>query len=72
MVMWTATKNTKCCATCANWGGERKATSAKSAETPHTDTRGKCYAGVFSSVTQGQCACEGRSCPKYQMWGALK
>ena len=39
--MWTATKNTKCCATCANWGGERKATSAKSAETPHTDTLGK-------------------------------
>ena len=22
--MWTATKSTKCCATCANWGGDRK------------------------------------------------
>ncbi len=70
--MWTATKSTKCCATCANWGGARKRTYANCSETPNPGTRGKCYEGVFTSVTQGQCACEGRNCPKYTLWGALK
>lgn len=70
--MWTATNGTKCCATCANWGGERKATYAHSAQTTSPSTRGKCYEGVFTSVTQGQCACEGRSCLKYRLWGAIK
>lgn len=70
--MWTATKNTKCCATCANWGGDRTATYAKNAETPSPSERGKCYENVFCGVTPGPCACDGRNCSKYQPWGALK
>lgn len=62
--MWTATKNTKCCATCANWRGYRTE-KGNVVETASPSDRGKCGAGVFSSVTQGQCACEGRSCGKY-------
>ena len=68
--MWSAVKSRKCCATCANWGGQRQVHHS-SVETPHPDTRGKCFAGVFCSVTAGPSACNGGSCPKYQPWGAL-
>ena len=70
--MWTATKSTKCCATCANWGGERKANFGKASETPSGSTRGKCYEGVPADASQGPCACGGRNCPEYRLWGALK
>lgn len=70
--MWTATKSTKCCATCANWGGHRRATNASAAEAVSPSDRGECYAGVFSSVTGGQCACNGNSCSKYELWAALR
>lgn len=69
--MWNPTSSTKCCATCANWAGER-VPKPLGVEVPSTSTRGKCYAGVFTSVSSGQCACEGRSCTKYQKWGALR
>lgn len=70
--MWTATKNTKCCATCANWGGVRKATSARNAETGSPSDRGKCFAGVSCGVTQGPTAMQGTSCSKYDLWSAIR
>jgi hypothetical protein len=62
--MWTAVKSSKCCATCANWRGARK-DKGNAVETGGPSDRGKCGAGVFSSVTQGQCASEGHNCSKY-------
>lgn len=70
--MWSTTKNNKCCATCANWGGERKATFSKSVETKEGSTRGKCCAGIPADASQGPTACGHNNCPKYQLWGALK
>lgn len=67
---WSQNKATQCCATCANWGGARRE-HFKRAEVERPDTRGKCYAGVFCSVTQGPAAMEGRSCNKYSLWAAL-
>ncbi len=69
--MWTATKNEKCCATCANWGGGRSVTYAHTVETDDPGEYGKCYAGVFSGCSSGQRACDGRNCAKYQKWSAL-
>ena len=68
---WKAVKSTKCCATCANWGGPRQATFG-AADVEKPGTYGKCYEGVFSGVTSGHCACQGTSCPKYRLWSALK
>lgn len=68
--MITKNKSAKCCATCANWGGPRRE-HFKCAEVEHPDTRGKCYAGVFCSVTQGPSASSGSSCSKYRLWSAL-
>lgn len=68
----TFTNSTKCCATCNNWAGERKLLYSSSVETADPGVRGKCYANVFCSVTQGQCASDGFSCSKYQKWGALR
>ncbi len=65
--MWVATKNTKCCATCANWRGARK-DKGNAVETEDTHTHGKCTEGVYSSVSEGHCACQGRSCAKYIRW----
>jgi len=65
--MWTPTKNTKCCATCANWRGERK-DKGFGVETQSPSDRGKCGAGVFCGVIPGPCACEGTSCSKYVKW----
>lgn len=71
--MWSATSSTKCCATCANWGGERKVRAGNSGvETPTVGTRGKCYEGVFTSCSQGHCDCDGRGCSKYRKWGILR
>ena len=68
---WSASKSTKCCATCANWGGNRTRNGEWAvADTP--GAYGKCYAGVFSAVTNGHAACGERDCPKYQLWAALK
>ena len=65
--MWTPTKNTKCCATCANWRGIRR-DKGNTVETESPSTRGKCGAGVFCSVTQGPTANGGTSCGKYVKW----
>lgn len=67
----TYTGSTKCCATCANWGGPRTEKFGSS-EVASVGDRGKCYAGVPCSVTQGPCSSEGGSCAKYQKWPALK
>ena len=69
--MWTPTNTEKCCATCVNWGGERKIRGTWS-EVDSPSVRGKCYAGCYCSVTQGPSACEGRSCAKYELWPAIK
>jgi len=69
---WSATKTTKRCATCANWGGDRNLRGSSTVETSHADTRGKCYAGVYCPVTQGPRACDGLGCSKYQLWSAMK
>lgn len=66
--MWSAILSTKCCATCINWGGSRKVGSL-SVETEHTDTRGKCYAGVSCVSSNGHPACNGHNCHKYQKIG---
>ena len=69
--MWTASKDTKCCATCANWGGNRTVNYAKAAQTNSQNDQGKCYAGVFTSNSAGHFACAGTYCPKFQKWSAL-
>ncbi len=63
--MWTATKSTKCCATCVYWQGVRE-NKGNAFVTGSPSDRGKCAAGVFSPVTQGKCATEGRDCSKYR------
>lgn len=65
--MWSATKNTKCCLTCANWRGPRK-DRGLSIETDAGSTRGKCGAGVPADASQGPAATGGRSCSKYIKW----
>ena len=70
--MWSATSSTKCCATCANWGGDRKLRGTSAVETPQTDTRGKCYEGVTHVTSNGHPACGGISCPKYRKLGVLR
>ena len=65
--MWTATKNTKCCATCAHWRGARKDKTI-SVETEAPSAHGKCGAGVFSGSTEGPNACSGTNCNKYVKW----
>lgn len=70
--MWTISKNNKCCASCANWGGDRKPIHGGRGETDSPSTRGKCYAGVPADATQGHTAMQGTSCGKYTCWAALK
>ncbi len=64
--------SSKCCATCANWAGARSVSANHFSYTGSPGDRGKCYANVFCSVTQGPTAMSGGSCPKYQKWAALK
>jgi hypothetical protein len=67
--MWTATKNSKCCATCAYWAGERKVISAGAVvETPHPNTSGKCYENASKTPT---IAAFGNKCNCYKKWGGL-
>lgn len=68
--MWTPTKNHKCCATCANWSGARKAHGSLS-EVASNSMRAKCLAGCSGSAMPGPCACEGSNCSKYQPWPAI-
>lgn len=63
--MWTATKNTKCCATCVYWQGIRKEIFGNAYETPSPSERGRCGAGVPADATPGPVACGGRNCNKY-------
>lgn len=65
--MWTPTKSTKCCATCAHWRGVRK-DKGFGVETESPSARGKCGQGVFCSVTEGPTASGGNSCDKYVKW----
>ena len=65
--MWTATNGTKCCATCSHWRGPRELRGT-SVVTASPGERGKCAAGVFSSVTQGHCAYQNSDCNKYVKW----
>lgn len=70
---WTQTESSKCCLTCANWGGDRSVRpSSSTAETDSPSERGECYEGVYCNVSDGQRACDGRSCSKYEKWSALK
>ena len=70
---WSASNKEKRCVTCANWAGPRVAKSNNTfSETESPSVRGKCYANVFCSVTQGPTASAGLSCIKYQKWSALK
>ena len=70
--MWTATRGTKCCATCANWGGQRKVRGGSTTvETESPATRGKCYAGVHADATDGPAA-HLMYCPKYETWAAVR
>ncbi len=66
-LMWTKTKGTKCCATCANWRGPRRE-RGNAIETDQPSTRGKCGANVFCGVTEGPTAMQGTSCSKYIPW----
>ena len=68
----TYTNTTKCCATCANWGGPRIEKFGTYSETNGPGVKGKCYAGVFSSCTDGHDDCSGYNCSQYQKWAALK
>ena len=67
----TITKGTKCCATCANWGGDR--CSKNHGHYVETDSNGwgQCYAKVPRPTSQGHRPTSGQSCSKYQCWGAL-
>lgn len=66
--MWTNTVRNKCCATCANWDGDRVARNGASVVDQPGD-RGRCYAGV-PDCSPGPCACR-PNCPKWQPWGAI-
>lgn len=66
----TFTSSTKCCATCANWGGPR-VVKLGNAETDSPSTRGKCFAGVPGDATPGPTAMR-TGCPKYTKWSALR
>ena len=70
--MWNQGKREKCCLTCANWGGPRQLGLCKRAETSDPGVRGKCYCGMPGSALPGPSACEGRSCPKYQLWAPVE
>ena len=61
---WGSTS--KCCLTCAFWQGRRtqKYRGAQWESNSPSD-RGQCAQKVFCGVTQGPCACDGKSCPKY-------
>ena len=68
--MWTANTE-KCCAKCANWGGQRTIKFGGSTiETNQPGDRGECYAGVFCSATPGPCACDGVYCDKFTKLGS--
>ena len=66
----TITKGTKCCATCANWGGDRCSKHGQYVETDFNGW-GQCYAKVPGPTSKGHTPNSGRSCSKYQCWGAL-
>ncbi len=60
------------CATCEYWGGERELKSGgHSVSVSSVNDYGECYAGTFSSVTQGFPACR-QKCKNYEKWRALK
>lgn len=63
------TRSSKCCGTCAHWGGERQAKNG-AAVIAHGDTRGKCYKGI-NNAANGNQANSGYGCGKYQLWSAL-
>ncbi len=66
--MWSANKNWKCCATCANWAGNRKVDYAKTAVVDSVGESGKCYCNVFYNPH----ATQGTNCSKYSLWAALR
>lgn len=60
------------CATCEYWGGERRSKNNGSyVEVDSASDFGECYAGTFSSVTQGFPACK-QKCKNYEKWSALR
>ncbi|MBR6549452.1 MAG: hypothetical protein IKT68_07930 [Clostridia bacterium] len=65
-MVWTT--KTKCCATCANWSGDRKVNIHGSAETSGPNAHGSCYIGAKSNPN----AAHGTTCNKYQKWPAVK
>ena len=68
---YSAGKGSKCCITCANWGGLRKLNSLKRAESSSSSTLGKCYAGR-GPCSDGTKACYGNSCSSYEPWPPVK
>lgn len=67
--MWSATSREKFCATCANWGGNRKLRSdSRSVEVEHCDSKGECYQRVGGSSNRSACS----KCDKHSKWVALK
>lgn len=68
---WSATSTNKCCATCVNWGGERKLRPGNSAvETESPGVRGACYERKLMTTLPGPCAYN--QCPNYKKWSALR
>lgn len=70
---WSANKNLKCCATCANWAGPRSVNSFGDKVTTEGNSlpNGKCY----TNPTVGGFAYGPKAdycCPKYSKWAALK
>ena len=53
---WSSTS--KCCLTCAYWGGERKVTVSKVWEAPSNTTTGSCRCGsrINPGATNGACS----------------
>lgn len=66
---WSTSKEGKCCAACANWGGPRKVNGLKRAEVESINVKGKCYLGR-STVSPGPGPCY--SCKSFEPWAALK
>lgn len=69
---WSANKNQKCCATCANWSGPRDVNSmGNTVTTPKQTSEAKCYLNPrVGGFTYGPSAhwC----CGNYSKWLALK
>ena len=73
--MFEYSKTTRCCATCANWGGARQ-TSVSKPSCSYVDSQavhGKCYCSqAYQAHVSGAGPQSNYSCQYWEKWGALR